>query len=124
MRPIITENYALRIIFLLGMLTILGCAEITEPESDSNVPDATEHQWYQDIIASVEDGASLHSASTICRYNYDGQYFFEVENPLFSCMHCYIYDSEGSLAEFANIVDFVENRTDRVVIWMGEAWTG
>lgn len=127
MKPIISENYALKIILLLGMLTILGCAESTEPESESNVPDVTEHQWYRDIVASVEDCASLHSISIIYRYNYEGQYFFEVENPLFSCLHCYIYDSEGNLAEFANsaeVVDFVKNRNDKVVIWMDETCTG
>ena len=115
------RNYLLKIICLFGMLTILGCSKPTEPESDLNICNVTEHQWYQDILADAEDG-SLHKLSTIYRYTYNSDYYFEVENGLFSCMHCYIYDCDGNLADFSNsdgTEEFVENRTDRVVIWRG-----
>jgi hypothetical protein len=83
----------------------------------------TEHQWYQDIVESAESGSLLDNASTIYRYDYKGNYFFEVENSAFSCMHCYIYDCDGNNAGSANsfdVYDFIENRTGRVIIWVGD----
>ena len=108
-----------RPICLLGMLVICGCQDPTESDPNINLCDVTEHQWYITIIEAVEDGSILHGASTIFRYSYEGNYYFEVSNPLFSCMYCYIYDCDGNLAEFSNITDFIENRKDRVVIWIG-----
>jgi hypothetical protein len=124
MKRIVSKDYFLGIIFLLGMLAIFGCSKSTEPEPDFNKCSVTEHQWYQDIITEAEEGSLLQKISTISRYEYEGDYFFEVTNPAFSCMYCYIYDCDGNLAEFANsqeVDDFIENRTDRVVIWEGEA---
>jgi hypothetical protein len=124
MKRIVSNDYFPGIIFLLGMLVICGCSKSTEPEPDLNKCSVTEHQWYQNIITEAEEGSLLHKTSTISRYKYEGDYFFEVTNPAFSCLHCYIYDCDGGLAEFANSIEvdvFVDSRTDRVVIWEGEA---
>ena len=115
------RNYILQSICLLVLLALIGCNNATKAEPDLNACNVTEHQWYQDVLAGAEDGI-LHKVSTIYRYTYKGDYYFEVENAAFSCMHCYIYDCDGNLAEFANSAEattFVDNRTDRVVIW---AW--
>jgi hypothetical protein len=124
MKRIVSNDYFLVIIFLLGMLAIFGCSKSTEPESNHSKCSVAEHQWYQDIITEAEGGSLLHKISTISRYEYEDDYFFEVTNPAFSCLHCYIYDCDGDLAEFANspqVSYFIDNRTDRVVIWEGSA---
>lgn len=115
-----SKNYIPGIIILIGMLVFWGC---TEPDPDLNICNVTEHPWYVDVVESAENGG-LHEMSTIYRYDYKGNYFFEVENMLFSCAHCYIYNCDGNLADFsksAGIDDFIENRTDRVRIWTGDA---
>lgn len=118
-----SKNNVLGIIFLLGMLAIFGCKKVTEPKQDLNICNVTEHQWYMDIIEGAAEGNLLDKSSAICRYTYQDAYYFEVENGLFSCVYCYIYDCDGNLAEFTNSAaaeDFIENRTDRVIIWTGE----
>lgn len=123
----VSKNDVPGIIFLFGMLAIFGCSEPDpepEAEPDLNICNVTEHQWYKDIVESVENGEIFHKTSAICRYNYEGNYFFEVENGLFSCMHCNIYDCDGNYAGSADsfdVYDFVENRTDRVIIWVGDS---
>ena len=115
-----SKNYIPGIISLIGILVTGGC---TEPDPNLNICDVTEHQWYVDVVESAEN-SGLHKRSTIYRYDYEDSYFFEVENMLFSCMYCYIYNCDGNLAEFsesAGIDDFIEHRTDRVRIWAGDA---
>lgn len=111
-------KYILKTTCLIGLLSIFACDNSTEP--DLNTCGVTDHQWYADIIAAAD--SSAHLPITVVRYTYNENYYFELENPLSCTIVGGLYDCDGNMVEFADsdeFSDFIEGRTDRVVIWTG-----
>lgn len=90
-----------------------------EDPFEANRVDKENHpQWVVDLIETyVTENSALHSISVLNEYKYNGKYTYEMENPLFSCAHCYLYEWDGELftpdMEYINGREFIQN------IWSG-----
>ena len=76
--------------------------------------------WLNEFIREIEDDP-FYNLSSIVRWKYLGDYYYEVDNPVSSCLYCEIYDIEGNQVSwsFEELDSFLENRTDRKLIWQG-----
>lgn len=72
-----------------------------------------------DSIAAIPETFGI----TVYRYEWNGEFVYHIENLLSSCVYCELYDQNGmklELADSGTFQDFVENKTNEVVVWASE----
>jgi hypothetical protein len=104
---------------LFVAIIALGCAE--QPKELPKDPPTP--QWLLDrieLIENAEDYCKRYPSTRIYRHVWEGKHYYHISSLLSSCLGCEVYEPSGNKAKFAGcdgVLEFLENRTDEVVIW-------
>jgi len=83
---------------------------------EQNIP-----QWLKDKIEIIEADPAM-VGSIVYRYNWTDDLVFHINIPVSSCAYCELYTRDGERINYLEIdlPDFIQNRTDEVIIWKWE----
>ena len=106
----------LRAIFILSLLSLLviSCYKDNSVEAPTGTP-----EWLQAKIDSMSQNQDYYG-TTVYRYKWNGAYVYHIVIPISSCAFCDVYNQSGIKLQFANdaqFQEFLNNRTDAVLIW-------
>ncbi len=101
------KNFAILLIILL----ILSTCE--KERFDNKNP-----KWLDEMIQEMENNP-YYGGSYIERYTWRNHYYYEVTIPVSSCLYCDIYNVDGERIDWQenDLEDYLQNKTDRVLIW-------
>lgn len=98
-------------IFILFVFIILACEKKESMNVDAPL-------WLNEMVNDMES-ESTYIAAEFWRYSWNGDYYYELTSPIFSCLYCNVFDSQGNRMdwEIANLDDFIKDRKDKTFIW-------
>jgi len=111
------------IVLVLGFNVILfeGCEEESSISGKEYIIcGETNPDWFLNLIEEVESDTLYYAGSIIYQYEYSDSYFFHLTIPLSSCAYCRLYNCDGNIVEWSSeteFQDFLENRTNEIIIW-------
>ncbi len=76
-------------------------------------------EWLE-IILDESTNNDFCQYWSVTRYSFRDSYYYELFNPLSSCLFCDVYDEEGNRMVWDDHEDmnaYVENRTDVTLVW-------
>jgi len=75
-------------------------------------------KWLDQMIQEMENNP-YYTGSSIERYTWKNNYYYEFTIPLSSCLYCDVYNFDGDRIDWQknDIDDYLANRTYRVLIW-------
>jgi len=79
-------------------------------------------RWVEELIEDMETNP-YYSYSVLSRYAWDNHFYYEIFNPISSCAYCDVFDYKGNRINWEeyDLEDYLQNRTDMVIIWRGVA---
>jgi hypothetical protein len=113
----------IRHILFLGALLSFGlflneaCEEKNQNSKEAYVICGIKNpDWFMNLIDEIGNESS-YVGSIIYQHTYKSNYYFHLEIPVSSCMYCRIYDCDGNLVEWSSVQDYLDNRTNEIIIW-------
>jgi hypothetical protein len=97
-------------LYILFILLVCDCKK--ETTNDRPL------KWLDEKIQKMENDI-YYAGSTLYRYQWDEDFYYEITIPLSSCAYCDVYDENGDKVDWGNadLNDYLENRTDQLLIW-------
>jgi hypothetical protein len=100
------------LLFLVFLLILSACEK--QRFNDTNP------RWVEELISEMEDDP-YYQSSILSRYTWNEHFFYEIFNPISSCVYCEVFDYKGNRLNWEeyNLEDYLEHRTNQVIIWRG-----
>lgn len=98
-------------LIILGISLLNACA-VEEPVPNE-LPEGV-----KDFIAEIQKN-STYVGTKLYRYTWAGNYYYEFDIPISSCLACQVFDAEGNRYVFNqdDLVRYLSERGARVLMW-------
>ena len=98
--------------FTFCLLTILFACEVKD---EINNP-----AWIDNWIAQIGSDEYCTSCE-IYRYEFEGEHFYELYSPVFSCFPCQVHDASGTAVDSTvDIQEYAVKRKDKTLIYRSD----
>lgn len=102
----------MRHIFTSFAFCILAILFACEDNNEVNKP-----AWVDNWIAEIESDEYCTSCE-IHRYQFEGEHFYELYSPVFSCRPCQVHDASGTAVDSTfNVQEYVTKRKGKTLIY-------